>query len=178
MSKTCFQNAQKWVFLGIFLQNFPKGMPPTPRMVVPSALPLKLIFDVTWLWRHTTVTKTWVPLGNFLRTPLAVANHFLCSCVAWLHLWYGPRVRNKLLLLIELLDLGELSTNSHIIFKTLIGAYLNFPSKKTAFIEVQANVVCFLYFNLHQKTASVKRLFYMLALLHLSEVAVLPCCLE
>ena len=41
LSKTCFQNAQKCVFLGVILQTFPRGMPPDPpRMVVPSALPL------------------------------------------------------------------------------------------------------------------------------------------
>ena len=44
MSKTCFQNAQKCVFLGV--------TPGTPRMVVPSALPLKLICNVTRLWRN------------------------------------------------------------------------------------------------------------------------------
>jgi len=50
LSKTCFQNAQKWVLLGVILQNFPVGMiPDLPRMVVPSALPLKLICDVTGL---------------------------------------------------------------------------------------------------------------------------------
>ena len=53
MSKTCFQNAQKCVFLGVILQNFPGGMPPyPPRIVVPSALPLKLICDVTRVWRN------------------------------------------------------------------------------------------------------------------------------
>ena len=62
MSKTCFQNAQKCVFLGVILQNFPRGMSPdAPRMVVPSALPLKLICDVTRFWRNLA------PLGNFLR---------------------------------------------------------------------------------------------------------------
>jgi len=41
-------------------------MPPdAPRMVVPSALPLKLICDVTRLWRNFGL-----PLGNVLRTPL------------------------------------------------------------------------------------------------------------
>jgi len=51
LSKTCFQNAQRCVFLGVILQNFPGGMPPDPpRMVVSSALPLKLICDVTRLW--------------------------------------------------------------------------------------------------------------------------------
>ena len=53
LSKNCFQNAQKCVFLGVILQSFPRGMPPEPpRMVVPSALPLKLICDVTRLWWH------------------------------------------------------------------------------------------------------------------------------
>jgi len=53
LSKTCFQNAQKCVFLGVILQNFPGGMTPDPhRMVVPSTLPLKLICDVTRLWRN------------------------------------------------------------------------------------------------------------------------------
>jgi len=38
------------LFLGVILQNFPEGMPlDPPRMVVPSALPLKLICDVTRL---------------------------------------------------------------------------------------------------------------------------------
>jgi len=62
LSKTCFQNAQKCVFLGVILQNFPRGMSPdAPRMVMPSALPLKLICDVTRFWRNLA------PLGNFLR---------------------------------------------------------------------------------------------------------------
>ena len=53
LSKTCFQNAQKCVCLGVILQNFPGGTPPDPpRMVVSSALPLKLICDVTRLWRN------------------------------------------------------------------------------------------------------------------------------
>ena len=39
--------------LGVILKNFPRGMPPDPpRMVVPSALPLKLICDVTRLLRN------------------------------------------------------------------------------------------------------------------------------
>jgi len=38
-----------------------------PRMVVPSALHLKLICDVTGLGRN------FAPLGNFLRTPLVIA---------------------------------------------------------------------------------------------------------
>ena len=71
MSKTCFQNARKCVFLGVILQNFPGSMsPPPPRMVVPSALPLKLICDVTRLWRNLVS-----PLGNFLRTPLITVVH-------------------------------------------------------------------------------------------------------
>jgi len=38
--------------LGVILQNFPGGLSPDlPSMVVPSALPLKLICDVTRLWR-------------------------------------------------------------------------------------------------------------------------------
>ena len=46
--ETCFQNAQKCVFLGVILQNFPRGMHlDPPRMVVPSTLSLKLICDVT-----------------------------------------------------------------------------------------------------------------------------------
>jgi len=58
----------------IFRCNFVKFSqghdPGPPRMVVPSALPLKLIYDVTRLWHHTFVTKLGRPLGNFLRTPL------------------------------------------------------------------------------------------------------------
>jgi len=39
--------------LGVILQNFPGGMPPDPpRMIVPLALPLKLICDITRLWRN------------------------------------------------------------------------------------------------------------------------------
>jgi len=45
----------------IFRRNFAKfsrgHAPGPPRMVVPSALPPKLICDITRLWRHTTVTK-------------------------------------------------------------------------------------------------------------------------
>jgi len=59
---------QKCVVLGVILQNFPGGMPPdSPRMVIPSALPLKLIW-----WRHTIVTELYPPLGNFLPTPLLI----------------------------------------------------------------------------------------------------------
>jgi len=55
---------------GVILQHFPGGMPPDPPiMVVPSALPLKFICDVTRLWRN------FAPLGNFLRTPLPACNH-------------------------------------------------------------------------------------------------------
>jgi len=58
LSKTCFQNAQKCVFLGVILQNFPGGMrPDLPRIVVPSALPLKLICDVTRLWRNLALPR-------------------------------------------------------------------------------------------------------------------------
>jgi len=65
------QNARKCVFLGVILQNFPGDMPTEPpRMVVSSALPLKLFYYVTRLWRHVVVTKLGHPLGNFLRTPL------------------------------------------------------------------------------------------------------------
>jgi len=48
------------VFFGVILQNFPGGTPSDPlRMVV-----LKLICDVTRLWRNLP------PLKNYLRTPL------------------------------------------------------------------------------------------------------------
>jgi len=79
LSKTCFQNAQKCVFLGVILQNFPGGLAlDLPRMVVPSALLLKLICDVTRLWRNLP------PLGNFLRTPLAISvNFFLKTARNW-----------------------------------------------------------------------------------------------
>jgi len=72
LSKTFFQNAQK---MRIFRCNFAKfsqgHLPGPPRMVVPSALPPKMICDVTRLRRHTIVVKLGPPLGNFLRTPLA-----------------------------------------------------------------------------------------------------------
>ena len=53
-------------FLVKFCKIFPGACPRTPRMVVPSALPSKLIFDVTRLWRNLP------PLGNFLRTSLQI----------------------------------------------------------------------------------------------------------
>jgi len=60
LSKTCFQNAQKCIFFRCNFANFPGGMPSDlPRMAVPLSLPLKLICDVTRLWRNLA------PLGNF-----------------------------------------------------------------------------------------------------------------
>ena len=48
-----FPECTKMRILGVILQNFTGDMPPDPpRMVVPMALPLKLICDVTRLWRH------------------------------------------------------------------------------------------------------------------------------
>jgi len=68
LAKTCFQNVQKCVFLGVILQNFPGGMSPdSPKMVVPLALPVKLICD-----------EIWPPFGNCLRSPLMKAN-----CELW-----------------------------------------------------------------------------------------------
>ena len=68
-------------------------MPPDfPRVVVPSALPLKLICDVTRLCQNLT------PLGNFLRTPLFVV-HCLISAETtalpvdiWLASWESDHV--------------------------------------------------------------------------------------
>jgi len=83
LCKTCFQNAQKCVFLGVILQNFPEGMSPdTPRMVVPLALSLKLICNVTWLWRHAIVAKLVQTLGNFQHTPLP--NRCISHCLTML----------------------------------------------------------------------------------------------
>jgi len=54
------------VFLSAILQNFPEGMPPYP----PRMVGLKLICDVTRLWRNLP------PLGNFLRAPLHIQPFF------------------------------------------------------------------------------------------------------
>ena len=71
----------------IFKCNFAKFSrghgPGPPKMVVPLALPLKLICDVTRLWRNLA------PLGNFLRTPLFFPILFPCreSVDHWCRKW-------------------------------------------------------------------------------------------
>jgi len=71
LSKTCFQNAPKFVFLGVILQNFPRGMHPDPyRMVVPSALALKLICDVTRLLRNLALPSEIFCVRHCLRAPM------------------------------------------------------------------------------------------------------------
>ena len=65
-TKTCFQNVQKCVFLGVILQTFPGGMPPD--------LPPKVD-----LWHNTIVTKVWPPRKFSAHVILLIAYCFFSS---------------------------------------------------------------------------------------------------
>jgi len=74
-TRTCPRTPLEWS------REHPPGL---PRMVVPSALPLKLICDVTRLWRN------FAPLGNFLRTPLC--SSFVKCWRKGIFCWYHPNI--------------------------------------------------------------------------------------
>jgi len=50
---------------------------------------------VFWFFQCWSCASTSSVMGY---GPLPMANHFLCTCVVWLCLWYGPKVCNKELL--------------------------------------------------------------------------------
>ena len=89
MSKTLLPECTKCVFLSVILQNFPGGMPlDSPRMVVPSALPLNLICDETW--PPPRKFSAYATEDEILHTTsffyVVIIRAFL-SC-SFLHLWF------------------------------------------------------------------------------------------
>jgi len=88
LSKTCFQNAQKCIFFGEILQNFPGGH--ACRMDVSSALPLKLICDVTRLWQNLYPPRKFSAYATDVRNKNShtETNEKVSGKVIWPHSYY------------------------------------------------------------------------------------------
>jgi len=76
-----------------------------------------VIFSVFVEWRYSwgavkvfCSSQCWSCANTDSVTRYSMANHFLCSCVAWLRLWYGPESAIKTIIINIIIIIIKMTT--------------------------------------------------------------------